>query len=235
MNKHILKGNRILATAKNILPYVAVSSPFNETPIYFDGDFHTIVAAQKEYRKALADELDEIEERTALNRLHELENGLINIYIATRYSPKRETCGQNKRDTISDTESELKRVANERTRRLNNFRICSGIANDTHTHNGHTPSWYCAQDGGPFYTAEYLAAPSWMKRHWQNCKKRGTSDDKVLQKMRKWWSYGQRNAPHEKWCEWNDKWHKDKDFKKVTTEIVKWSKEFFHGFRRNVK
>lgn len=192
MNKHILKGNRVLANAKNMVPYVIISNPFNEISTHFDGDSTTIAAASAEYIKALSDKLTDIEKRIVHNRLDELKRGLVNISIANRY------------------------------------RITA------HHHVAHSTSWYCARNAGLFQTDEYLAAPLWMKRHWQNCKKRGTSDDKLLEKMKKWWSYGQKNAPHEKWCEWNNLWRTGKKHAEITRQIVKWSHDFFHGFRRQV-
>ena len=189
MNKHILKGNRILATAKNMVPFVVISKPFSEIPTHFDGDSTTIAAARAEYIKALSDKLTDLEKRIVHNRLDELKRNLVNISIANRY------------------------------------RI------EAHQRDAKSTSWHCAQHGVPFYIEEYLDAPLWMKRHWQNCKKRGTSDDKLLEKMKEWWSYGQKNAPREKWCEWNNLWQTGKKHAEITRQIVKWSHDFFHGFR----
>lgn len=84
MNKHILNGNRKIAEIKTTKDTTCIGSAL-EIPTHFrtKEDLAPII---NEFSLALNDALNETAQRIVLNRLKELEVGLINMWIHDHYA-----------------------------------------------------------------------------------------------------------------------------------------------------
>jgi len=83
MNEHIFNGNRMIGTIKETDDTVSFGT-LSGNPTHFrtKEDLKPII---NEFSLALEDDLNEVAERIATNRLNELRVGLINIWINWNY------------------------------------------------------------------------------------------------------------------------------------------------------
>ena len=99
MNRHILVGNCLLSRALGMDSrgeLVSQTGHWREIgkirrgnieakPTHFRGDRRTLRRAAEAFKKAKSGELDKIERCIVANRLAEIREGLVNIYIANAY------------------------------------------------------------------------------------------------------------------------------------------------------